>query len=122
MGELWIGIIIGSVVSSFFFKGEASLRHWRENYLLKLENRNLRGEREELKNKVAQNGFHINELKGIVGFHQDRIEYCLTCLSSISKIKNEVELRTHVIKMRSIRDKVGILSDDEGENDTYISK
>jgi hypothetical protein len=116
MGELWIGIIIGSALSLVLVKGEASLRHREENELLRLENKILRGEREERKATITRNASDIRDLKAKDKLREEQVELCLNAVAKLTTIKDDIELTTQIAANRLLREHLKL-----PKNDTYIS-
>ena len=124
MTNFVIGVVIGGIVTILSVKGEESFRRRKEIKQLKIENEMLRLEREELKNQVVRNTFQINDLIGLIKFHQEQIEHCLEWLSGISTIKNEIELQTHITTTKRFRQKYGLFTENkdlEQGNNIYMS-
>jgi hypothetical protein len=116
MGELWIGIIIGVAISLILIRGEASLRHREEIYLLKLENKILRGEREERKVRITQNEIDIKDLKAKDRLREEQVELCLDAVSKLTTIRDDLDLTTQIAAQRLLRQHLKL-----PQEDTYIS-
>jgi len=117
MGELWVGIIIGIAVTSVLIKGEASLRHREENKLLRLENKILRGEREERKARIGQNEADIRDLKVKDKEREEQVILCLEIAAKMTTIRNDLDLTTQIAAQRLLRQHLKL-----PQEDTYISE
>lgn len=116
MGDLWIGIIIGSALASIVIKGDASLRHRQENELLRLENKTLRGEREERKNRIDRNEADIKELKVRDKERKEQVILCLDIATKFTVIRNDLDSTTQAAAQRLLREHLKL-----PQEDTYIS-
>lgn len=116
MGEMWIGIIIGVAFSSVFIKAEASLRHRQEIELLRLENKILRGEREERKIRIEQNEADIKNLRVKDKEREEQVILCLEIATKFTTIRDDLDLTTQIAAQRLLRQHLKL-----PEKDTYIS-
>lgn len=104
MGELYIGIIIGTALSLLLIRGEASLRHREENKLIRLENQILRGEREERKATIARNEADIRDLKAKYKSLEEQVILCLDAISKLTTIRDDIDLTTQIAATRLLRE------------------
>lgn len=116
MGELWIGIIIGSAITSILVKGEASLQKREENQLLRSEIKILRREREERKATVGRNEADIRELKARDKEREEQVILCLEIAAKFTTIRDDLDLTTQIAAQRLLRQHLKL-----PQNDTYIS-
>ena len=116
MGELWIGIIIGVATSSILIKGEASLRHRKENQLLKIENNILREEREERKIRITQNEADIRELESKYKQLEEQVLLFHTVISQNTRIRNDLQATVDLAANRLLREHYKLKP-----SETYVS-